>query len=77
MITEVTVRNFKKFGEETFTLYDTTVLAGPNNAGKTTLLQAVATWYLGLTRWREERSGSSATKRTGVPITRETLTGPG
>lgn len=74
MITEVTVRNFKKFGEETFTLYDTTVLAGPNNAGKTTLLQAIATWYLGLTRWREERSGSSATKRTGVPITRETFT---
>lgn len=74
MITEVTVRNFKKFTEETFRLYDTTVLAGPNNAGKTTLLQAIATWHLGLSRWREERSGSSATKRTGVPITREAFT---
>jgi len=74
VITEVTVRNFKKFGEETFKLYDTTVLAGPNNAGKTTLLQAIATWHLGLSRWREERSGSSATRRTGVPITREAFT---
>lgn len=29
------------------------VLAGPNNTGKTTVLQAIAAWDLALTRWRQ------------------------
>jgi hypothetical protein len=29
------------------------VLAGPNNTGKTTLLQAIAAWSLALNRWKE------------------------
>ncbi len=52
-ITKVVIRNFKRFQEETFNLDGNVVIAGPNNSGKTTLLQAIATWSLALTRWRE------------------------
>ena len=77
MIRRVTVRNFKRFDEQTFELADSVVLAGPNNAGKSTLLQAIATWKMGIARWTTRRgagSASSAVKRSGVSITRGELT---
>ncbi len=52
-INKVKIRNFKRFREETFYLDGNVVIAGPNNCGKTTLLQAIATWSLALERWRE------------------------
>lgn len=52
-ITEVAIRNFKWFRDETFELDGNVVVAGPNNTGKTTLLQAIATWSLALERWRQ------------------------
>ena len=52
-INKATIRNFKCFKEETFLLDDNIVIAGPNNCGKTTLLQAIATWSLALERWCE------------------------
>ena len=52
-INSVTIRNFKRFKDETFNFDGNVVLAGPNNSGKTTLLQAIATWSLALERWRE------------------------
>ena len=60
----------KRFGEEAFTIPGHVVLAGPNNTGKTTLLQAVAAWELGLRKWTElgnfnsRRHGSSGFLRT-------------
>lgn len=77
MIARVRVRYFKQFYEEVFALSDHIILAGPNNSGKTTLLQAIATWNLALQRWRERRgpeSGSKAKQRTGVPLTRQEFT---
>lgn len=77
MIKRVYVKWFKRFEEEEFSLADTMVLAGPNNSGKTTLLQAISVWNLALQRWRLERgpnSKSKAQKRTGVPITRKDFT---
>ena len=38
MIRRVTIRNFKRFHEQVFDLQESVVLAGPNNAGKSTLL---------------------------------------
>lgn len=52
-ISKVVLRNFKRFQEETFHLGDHVVLAGPNNSGKTTLLQAIGAWSLALGRWHE------------------------
>lgn len=46
MIKEVTIRNFKRFRNETFALHPegVTLLAGGNNSGKSTILQALAVW---------------------------------
>ncbi len=74
MIRRVSIRNFKRFREETFELADTVVLAGPNNAGKSTLLQAIATWKLGLDRWAAQRAGGRAVTRSGVAISRADFT---
>lgn len=70
MIRKLTVRNFKRFTCDSFDLADSVVLAGPNNAGKTTLLQAIATWKFGLDRWVSRRSGTSAGQRTGIAVSR-------
>jgi predicted ATPase len=75
MITKVRVRYFKQFEDEQFDLADHVVLAGHNNSGKTTLLQAIAVWNLALQRWLADRPPTSkARKRTGVPITRKDFT---
>jgi hypothetical protein len=51
-------------------------MAGPNNSGKSTLLQAVATWGMAVQRWRADRGdgASKATVRTGIPISRKDFT---
>jgi len=74
MIKKVVLKNFKRFTEQTFDLQDSVILAGPNNAGKSTLLQAIVVWRLGLDRWTMQRKGGSAAKRTGVSITRADFT---
>ncbi len=74
MIRRVTIKNFKRFGEHTFDLADSMVLAGPNNAGKSTLLQALAMWKFCLNRWLAQREGGKAVKRSGVPIPRPDIT---
>jgi len=53
MIDTLIIRRFKRFTEARFTLPETVVLAGPNNTGKTTALQAIAAWDLAFTSWRQ------------------------
>jgi ATPase subunit of ABC transporter with duplicated ATPase domains len=53
MIRKVALKNFKRFADVTFVLPGHLVLAGPNNTGKTTLLQAIAAWSLGLLEWKK------------------------
>ena len=72
MIKSLTIRNFKRFTEQVFHLHDSVVLAGPNNSGKTTLLQAIAAWRMGLDQWVSQRGGR--TKRTGASISRLAFT---
>ena len=74
-IDRVKVRYFKQFEDCVFDLSDHVILAGPNNSGKTTLLQAVAVWHLALQKWLAERGPSSkAKKRAGIPVTRSDFT---
>ncbi len=52
-------------------LSQSVVVAGPNNGGKTTLLQAISLFALAMRAWGEQRidKKSKASKRTGVAIT--------
>ncbi len=72
MIRKVVLRRFKGFKEVTFDLPGHVVLAGPNNTGKTTLLQAIAAWDLALRHWRQT---SDSKKHKGhyskAPIARQ------
>lgn len=70
MIRRVTVRRFKRFEEERFELPGSVILAGANNSGKSTLLQAIATWRFGLDRWIRERQPREARKSAGVAVPR-------
>lgn len=74
MITRLTVRNFKRFGDAVITLGAPVVFVGPNNSGKTTALQALALWELGVRTWMEKRgTDSKARQRVGVVINRRDL----
>lgn len=64
VIRRVRIVRFKRFADETFDLSgDPVVLAGPNNSGKTTLLQAISAWNLALNQWLEQRGTSGANKK--------------
>ena len=74
MLTNVLVRNFKRFEEVEIPLGTSTVFIGPNNSGKTAALQALALWDRGLRRWQERYKGKPAPEqRPGVTINRRDL----
>ena len=65
MLTKLTVRNFKRFGELEIELGNPVAFIGPNNSGKTSAMQALALWDIGLKRWKRKevwanRSGEAA-----------------
>lgn len=74
MLTKLTIRNFKLFREVEIELADRVVFVGPNNAGKTSALQALALWDTGVRRWIEKRgTDKMPEKRPGVTINRRDL----
>jgi ABC-type hemin transport system ATPase subunit len=74
MLTSIKIRNFKRFADVDIELGKAVVLIGPNNSGKTTVLQALALWDIGLRRWNEKWKGKpSPEKRPGVTINRRDL----
>lgn len=74
MLTEISIRNFKNLEQVHFELADRVVLVGPNNSGKTSALQALALWDIGVKRWIEKRGlKPGPSKRPGVTINRRDL----
>ena len=74
MLTKLTVRNFKRFADVEIELGSPVAFIGPNNSGKTSAMQALALWDIGLKGWNEKRSGKSAPeKRPGVTVNRRDL----
>lgn len=74
MLTRLAIRNFKLFEDVELELGERVVLIGPNNSGKTTVLQALALWDLGAKRWAETRgTGQKHAMKRGVTINRRDL----
>ena len=74
MLTRLAIRNFKLFDDVDIELGDRVVLVGPNNSGKTTALQALALWSVGVRRWVEKHGdGNVPSTRSGVTINRRDL----
>lgn len=74
MIHTIRIRGFKRFRDVEFRLPGHVVLTGPNDAGKTTVLQAVASWALALRRWRELNDFNKRRGYVRAPITRQAFT---
>ena len=74
MLTKLTIRKFKRFEDVEIELGNPVVFIGPNNSGKTSAIQALALWDIGLRRWNEKRSGKrTPEKRPGVTVNRRDL----
>lgn len=73
MIKQVRVEYFKQFKQQVCDLDRGVVLAGPNNSGKSTLMQAIVVWDLAFRKW-SERHSPRATERYGIPVTRSEFT---
>ena len=74
MLTRLVARNFKRFGEIEIELGNPVVFIGPNNSGKTSAMQALTLWDIGVKRWNEKRAGKSAPeRRPGVTVNRRDL----
>jgi len=74
MLTRIEIKNFKMFDDVKIDLDNPVVFIGPNNSGKTTALQALSLWDIGLKRWIEKRGGKIIPKeRKGVTIYRPEL----
>jgi len=71
LIHYVKLHNFKVFGDDIIIDLDQpSVLIGPNNSGKTSALQALALWSMGVKRWWEAKKDTKAKKNLTVGINR-------
>lgn len=74
MLTKLIIRNFKRFRDVEIELGNPVVFIGPNNSGKTTALQALALWDVGVKRWRRKRRNAAGSgPRSGITINRRDL----
>jgi ABC-type Mn2+/Zn2+ transport system ATPase subunit len=75
MITKIRIKNFRQIKDQTIDLGQSVVIIGPNNGGKSTLLQAISLFAIAIRAWGAERVNkrSKAQKRTGVAINLEEL----
>ena len=75
MLTKLTIRNFKGLATAEIELGNPVVFVGPNDSGKTSALQALTLWDLGLRRWAEKRGSQAPPERPGVAVNRRDLVG--
>ncbi|MDZ7357358.1 MAG: ATP-binding protein, partial [candidate division KSB1 bacterium] len=74
MLTKLIIRNFKRFDQVEIDLANPVLFIGPNNSGKTSALQGLALWEIGIRKWFEKRGAQkSPEKRPGVAINRRDL----
>ncbi|TAL37076.1 MAG: AAA family ATPase [Spirochaetes bacterium] len=67
----VEIENFKLFGEkQRIDLDHPSVLIGPNNCGKTSVIQAIALWSQAIKTWYSLKGDSSARERAAAALNR-------
>lgn len=64
MIEKVIIQNFKRFDKEEFAFSEFDIIAGVNNSGKSTVLQALAIWQFVVTAF----SGQIRSGNTGIQV---------
>ena len=74
MLTNISIRNFKRFEDVSVELGGPVMFIGPNNSGKTSAMQALALWDIGVKRWAERHGvGGEVGSRRGVTVNRRDL----
>jgi energy-coupling factor transporter ATP-binding protein EcfA2 len=74
MLTRLAIKNFKNLESADIELGDAVVFIGPNNCGKTSALQALCLWQIGVSKWLERRGdGDVPKKRPGITLNRTEL----
>ena len=67
----IEIENFKTFGDkQRIELDHPAVIIGPNNCGKTSVIQAIALWCQAVKTWHTARESSAAHERAGTPLNR-------
>jgi hypothetical protein len=67
----IELENFKTFGNrQRIELDHPAVIIGPNNCGKTSVIQAIALWCQAVKTWHDTRASSAASERAGTPLNR-------
>ena len=75
LIEYVEIENFKSIGKtQRITLAHPAVIIGPNNCGKTSVLQAIALWAQALKTWHDAKGSSTAKERTATGLNRLSIT---
>ena len=73
MIRKIRVRGFKKFADQEFEIPSRLMVTGPNNSGKTSLLQAVGAWTEIAFRWSQENPDLAREADGNYPATGITI----
>ena len=75
MIHKIRIVKFRQIKEETINLSQSLVIVGPNNSGKTTLLQAISLFALTIRIWVEEHDEKKLKRKKtrGIAITLENM----
>lgn len=75
IIRYISLENFKSFDNlNDLQLAQPSVIIGPNNSGKTTILQALALWNQGVKNWYQEKKNIRIQKSAGVGLNRLLIT---
>jgi len=74
LLSHIKIQNFKCFGEEQrIDLEHPSVIIGPNNSGKTSVLHALVLWSNALQKWCEERSNPNNDEDDSATLNRLSL----
>lgn len=74
MLTKLAIRNFRRFDRVEIELGDPVAFLGPNDSGKSSALQALLLWAVGLRRWNQKWPvAKEVDQRPGVTLTRRDL----